>query len=264
MRAIDHQPYLRAEQYHTAANLDARISMHQRFSQNSYGVPRWLFDQVDARSTHMFEIGCGSGNIWQENAARMPDHWQLTLCDFSRGMVAQAQQNLAAAGVAARYLVADAQELPLQEATFDAAFAHFMLYHVPDRCRALGELRRVLKPGGRLYAATNGRQHLSELFDLAQQFDAQFNGWRNSASESFKIENGAAQLAAHFSKVTLLPYHDELLISDPEAVVSYIASFAPLSVAQQADFSAFVRDAFNLNGGVLRVTKASGLFIAEC
>ena len=261
MQRIDYQPYLRVEQYRDATNLDARISLHQRFSRNRYGLPRWLFNQVEA-SGKLFEIGCGSGNIWQANNDRIPADWQLTLCDFSPGMLRQAQHNLAKSGVTAQYLVADAQALPVVDAAFDTAFAHFMLYHVPDRKQALSELRRILKPGGRLYAATNGQQHMRELYNLAEQFDPHFTGWRSSAAETFMLENGVEQLAAYFENVTLLPYDDALVVTDPAAVVSYIGSFAPLSERQQQDFLAFVTDALAQQGGTLHVTKASGVFIA--
>lgn len=262
MQKIDDQTFLRTEQYHTASNLNARISLHQRFSRNRYGLPRWLFDHVNSSSCDIFEVGCGSGNFWNENRDRIPAHWRVTLCDFSPGMVRQAQQNLTNNGLAAHYLVADAQALPLADASFDTVFAHFMLYHVPNRRQTLGELRRLLKPGGRLYAATNGQEHLGELFDLATQFNPTFNGWRSTASEAFTLENGAEQLEDHFGQVKLIRYDDELLITDPAAVVSYIASFAAIDEAQQREFLAFVTDALAERDGTLRVTKASGVFVA--
>ncbi len=44
--------------------------------------------------------------------------------------------------------------------------ALWMVHHVDDRDRAIGELARVLRPGGRLVATGNGRGHLAELWAL--------------------------------------------------------------------------------------------------
>ncbi len=72
-----------------------------------------------------------------------------------------------------------------------------MLYHVPDRAQALAELRRVLRPGGRLAAATNGAGHLRELDELAGGVDRP--GSRHSSR--FGLENGAEQLAGRLRDV---------------------------------------------------------------
>lgn len=65
---------------------------------------------------------------------------------------------------------ADAQALPFRDASFDAVIANHMLYHVPDIPRALGEVRRVLKPSGFCYAATMGVANMREVDELAACF----------------------------------------------------------------------------------------------
>ena len=69
-----------------------------------------------------------------------------------------------ARGIDAR--VGDVQALDLPSESFDCAVAAWMLYHVRDVDRALGELARVLRPGGRLVAVTNGSDHWQELYEL--------------------------------------------------------------------------------------------------
>ena len=98
-------------------------------------------------------------------------------------------------------MLGDVQELPFPDGTFDAAVAAWMLYHVPDRDRAISELARVLRPGGRLVAITNGRDHLAELWHAVEHegFETGFSG-----------ENGALSLNA-----TLLAWRGTTFIRQP-------------------------------------------------
>ena len=71
--------------------------------------------------------------------------------DFSGPMIDRGRQKVVGAGLADRVVlsVAPAEALPFPDEAFDAATVAFGLRNVPDRCLALAEMRRVLKPGGR-------------------------------------------------------------------------------------------------------------------
>lgn len=259
-------------QYRTSANLDARIRLHVRFSTNHYGWPRWVLEQIDAPSgAHLLEVGCGPASLWAENAGRIPADWQITLTDQSAGMITQAQQALAAAGRPFQFAQMDAQTLHFDDSAFDVVIANHMLYHVPDLPRALGEIRRVLKPGGRLYAATNGKAHMAELRTLIQQFDPTLDYMATTAPPErfFSLENGAAHLAPWFATVELRRYEDGLAVTDANAIVDYVFSMMTFTGAQFNDPAA-VRAAFTdytlaqmaQQGEVFPIQKATGLFIA--
>lgn len=67
--------------------------------------------------------------------------------DFSREMLAEAERRKAQAGVSnVELLHADAQSLPLADASFDAAFSMFGVIFFPDRLKGLREIHRVLRP----------------------------------------------------------------------------------------------------------------------
>ena len=85
--------------------------------------------------------------------------------------------------------MADVQELPFADGEFDVAIAAWMLYHVPDLERGVAELARVLRPGGRLVAATNSRFHLLELRELVGS---------GPSTLKFSREDGEDHLARHF------------------------------------------------------------------
>ena len=110
----------------------------------------------------------------------------------------------------------DVQELPFPDASFDCAVAAWMLYHVPDVDRALSELARVLRPGGRLIAVTNYFDHLSELRALAVT--------RPDPEWAFSGDNGRALLARYFGAVDEQEAAGTIRFPDRDAVVSYIRS----------------------------------------
>ncbi|MFN2227245.1 MAG: class I SAM-dependent methyltransferase [Anaerolineae bacterium] len=250
-----------ADQYRTAGNLNARITLHQRFSTNRYGWQRWIFDQFHFPDrARILELACGTGDLWLENKHRISAGWRVTLSDLSPGMVEQARQRLEPLGHPFQFDVIDAQSIPFDSHSLDGVIANHMLYHVPDRERALSEIARVLKPGGRFYTSTIGGAHLQEIRDLLTRFHADLSMWGERPTDSFTLENGAAQLEHHFGEVALDRYDDILLVTEPEALVDYIFSGRlEMGEDQRQAFAAFVHEEFRRLGGFY-ITKDSGLF----
>jgi ubiquinone/menaquinone biosynthesis C-methylase UbiE len=87
--------------------------------------------------------------------------------------------------------VADVQKLPFADGSFDVVLCSYALYHVRNRPRALGELARVLRPGGRFLGVYSYPDHLSELWDVVGR----------NANEEFDCENGLEQMAPFFERV---------------------------------------------------------------
>ncbi len=266
MTKITDQEYLRSRQYNDAAKLNDRMQLHARFSTNKGEWHHWVFDQLDLPAgARVLEVGCGPGWLWSRNADRILPTWQVTLADFSPGMLAEAQQNLAGLRPFG-FEVADAQALPFEAESFDALIANHMLYHVPDRARALAEFRRVLRPGGRLYAATNGQAHLRELFELTQRLAPQLVRWGGAAvDESFNLENGGEQLARHFADVDLRRYPDGLVVTEAEPLVAFIMS---MHVADGTDKTLRAKllaqvEAMLREQGAIHIGKDSGIFLAR-
>jgi ubiquinone/menaquinone biosynthesis C-methylase UbiE len=263
---INDQTYLREQQYRNAANLNDRIQIHARFSTNPYGWHEWVFDQLALPpNARVLELGCGPGRLWLANLARIPAGWDITLSDFSPGMLAEAQRTLAGAARPFAFEVVDAQAIPLGDASFDAVIANHMLYHVPDRPRALAEIRRVLRPDGRFYATTVGEAHLRELHDLSLRFDPALVWWGGSTADTFKLENGGEQIARVFEQMSLRRYEDALVVTEAEPIVAFIASGVPndlLTGERRAEFLRFVEDELAASGGAIRISKDSGVFEA--
>ena len=94
------------------------------------------------------DVGAGPGSVTTSLAhAAGPEGLALGI-DISEPMLARAAR--AAAGPQVGFLRADAQKLPFRDESFDAAISLAVLQLIPDPAAALGEIARVLKPGGRL------------------------------------------------------------------------------------------------------------------
>ncbi|MGI8411008.1 MAG: class I SAM-dependent methyltransferase [Solirubrobacteraceae bacterium] len=95
------------------------------------------------------EIGAGTGyfslNLLQEGVVD-----QATCTDISPGMLAELMANAQRLGVNATSTRADAESLPFPDESFDLVVGHAVLHHLPDLHRALTEIYRVLRPGGRI------------------------------------------------------------------------------------------------------------------
>jgi SAM-dependent methyltransferase len=181
---IDDTAFVRT-QYATEENLRARKSAYANVEGDD---PRdFAFEAVaEVAPQRVLEVGGGEGEL----AERVRDELgaEVIGVDQSERMV-EIQQ---AKGIDAR--CGDVEDLPFGDAEFDVALAAWMLYHVPGLDRALAELARVLRPGGRLVAVTNGVEHLQELWDLA--------GRPTSIRHfSFRSENGGEVLRRHFGGV---------------------------------------------------------------
>lgn len=206
------------DQYASEARLNDRASLYDDIDGAEPGDV--AFDAVaEVQPRRFLEVGCGAG--WFAARVKRELGAQTDAVDKSERMVEIARS----AGVDAR--VGDVQELPFADAEFDCAAANWMLYHVPDLDRALGELARVLKPGGRLIAVTNGREHLIEVWWLVGAADQ-----RLARQVNFSAENGAAALRGHFAAVEIRDGGGTVTIHTPGAIARYLHSietWAPLA-----------------------------------
>ena len=269
------QDYLVSDQYKTADNLRARLALHERFSTNKGDFARWVFDHLEAPSgARVLELGTGPANFWVKNRERIPAVWHITLTDLSPGMLEAAQKVTDDIHATFDYQVADAQEIPFEDDTFDAVVANHMLYHVPDELKAVEEIRRVLKPGGRLYAATNGRKHMQELETfITEHFGALGEGFMSLDPQAFQLENGAEKLARFFDRVDLhIVENNALEVTEAEPFMAYVLSMQRF---QDTGGDVDERHLQNLIGkaraeverrlerGPIHITKSTGLFIAS-
>jgi SAM-dependent methyltransferase len=180
-------------------------------------------------------------------------------------MAQEARQSLSSAHPGINIGVLDAQAIPFAAARFDAVIANHMLYHVPDRAKAFSEIRRVLKPEGRFFAATNGPAHMRELRDRARAAATHAGALADSWVEAFNLENGQEELSPWFPRVLLHRYEDALVVTEAEPLVAYVLSGRYGQLLAGEALAAFCRamEAEIAQRGSLRITKDTGLFEAR-
>ena len=249
-------------QYATDVNLRTRMEIHRRYSTNSAALPNWEFDQFAiAEGSDILEVGCGPAMLWEANADRIPASWALTLTDLSEGMVEVAIRATAGLPNQVRCQIADVQALPFADGDFDVVVANHMLYHVPDRSRAIREIRRCLSKSGTFYGMTNGLGHLQELEDLAIDCGGEV---RQLPAPTFSLEGGSAELQREFSDVRVVPFDDELLVTDAEDVVHFICSIWDPESLDLERMRRVVEQRMAEDDGIFGVRKSLGLLVADC
>ncbi|HMZ07321.1 MAG TPA: class I SAM-dependent methyltransferase [Anaerolineales bacterium] len=263
MSRLTDQTYLTQAQYKDSGNLNARLAIHQRFSTNSYGWFNWLFDQLIELpvNANILELGCGTGELWKESASRIPEGWALTLTDLSDGMLDAAWRNLIVIKRGIKFERVDVQSIPYADKAFDAVIANYMLYHVPDRKKALAEIRRVLKDDGVLFAATSGRNHMREMYEWIARVSG---GNAGEFALQFTLENGKDQLQEFFPRVELSHYPDGLRVTDVDVILAYVRSMASvgrLSAEEMTRLEVELRENLAMDGAI-QISKDAGLFRA--
>ena len=132
----------------------------------------------------ILDIGCGNA---RDMVPILRAGASIVGVDLSEGMIRQARLDLAAAGYHNLELeVGDATRLRFPAESFDKALCSEVIEHIPDAATAVGEMRRVLKPGGHLIVSTPNRaswygfdRYVLWAKILRRTWNHPFDNWRN-------------------------------------------------------------------------------------
>jgi demethylmenaquinone methyltransferase/2-methoxy-6-polyprenyl-1,4-benzoquinol methylase len=129
-----------------------------------FGWRRCLVSAVDrAGPRDVLDLATGSGDVAFALSRRLPPATHIVGADFCQPMLDQAEVKKAAARDARfaniTFRQADALALPFADASFDAITIAFGLRNLADRAQGLREMRRVLRPGGRLFVLEFSQPH---------------------------------------------------------------------------------------------------------
>ncbi|MCI3951825.1 MAG: methyltransferase protein [Burkholderiales bacterium] len=129
----------------------ARLELRARAEDEAAAREEYLDLLGLSRGERVLDVGCGSGVVTRAIAPRVLPAGTVVGADSSPALLALAHEYAEAAGLGTiEWHVADCRELPFADASFDAVIAATVLAHVPDAERALAEMVRVTRPGGRV------------------------------------------------------------------------------------------------------------------
>ncbi len=251
------------EQYKNSNNVNIRIHLHEKYSQNPLSWFEWLYQQYALKEgIKILEIGCGNGQLWSINQDKL-EGLEIVLSDVSLGMLNDAFKNLSHIENIT-YQCFDAQQIPFSDETFDVVIANHVLFYVSDISLALKEIKRVLKPEGKLYASTYGAKHMKEITELVKEYDPKITLSNVSLYDVFGLENGYDILHEYFNQIDNKHYDDYLLVDNPQDIIQYILScHGNQSEYILKDYPKFEKYVARKMKKPLHITKDAGLFTCQ-
>ncbi|MCY4463916.1 MAG: class I SAM-dependent methyltransferase [Chloroflexi bacterium] len=214
--------------YATDRNLRIKEETQARYLVPQVDLASWTLDTLDWTGDELvLDIGAGRGSHY-ERLMRDKPHLRYYALDLSPQML------LCHPGDAGRLACADAMRLPYADDSFDVVMANDMLYHLADLDEGLREIKRVMKPDGRLLAATESMFSLPELQVLLRRAIVLLS--RNGANadpplapvNAFALENGVRILGRYFFAVVRHDLPAALHFPDIEPALDYVDSMRGL------------------------------------
>jgi ubiquinone/menaquinone biosynthesis C-methylase UbiE len=260
--------YLRY-QYGDAEKLRIRHETHRLYTDGAYTFVDDLLQHLALRpGLRLLDVGCGPGSTHQELRRRGVHVLGL---DASFGMVREARA-AASPDPRSQYVQGDAQALPLPEGRFHRVTALHMLYHVPDRAQALAEMRRVLRPGGRLVLSTIGADTMQRLMEVHADAALTLGYSPTPAAGRFTLDD-LPLVRSVFPTAVRHIVESALVFHAAEPAVRFYATNridsirgAPADGSHRAQLLPLVRakiERIIAAEGVFRVPKTAGFFVAD-
>jgi glycosyltransferase involved in cell wall biosynthesis/ubiquinone/menaquinone biosynthesis C-methylase UbiE len=154
----------------------------------------------------LLEVGAGLGTDLAQFALNGAD---VTDIDLSAGHLERARENFSLRGLTGRFIHQDAEQLPFDDAAFDVVYSNGVIHHTPNTASLVGEIYRVLKPGGRVivmvYAENSLHYWGQQVFRLGL-LDGQLK--RSSIGE---ILSGNVEMTANDARPLVKVYTKERL-----------------------------------------------------
>ena len=214
--------------YATDQNLRIEDETYAKFAVPKLDFVSWTLDTVAWQGDEVvLDLGCGRGNHYSQLLKRELDLSYFAL-DLSPFMLLHHPAGCE------RLAIGDGMRLPYTEASFDVVMANHVLYHLQDIDDGLAEIKRVLKPGGKILAATNSIHTMPELQVLIRRAIVLLSA--NGAqvhpptlpSDSFALENGTRILARHFYAVVRHDLPGQLIFDDIDPAIDFLESMRDL------------------------------------
>ena len=163
----------------------------------------------------VLDVGCGAGDDVRELAAMVAPNGCAVGVDKSKLMIDEARRRAIGCGLPVQFEVGEALRLPWQANYFDACRADRLLQHLPQPDRALNEMLRVLKPGGRLVVvdrdwgmvALDSPDSTTTQAVLNRACTGIRNGWMGRKLHGLFKRAGLTEMQVQAHAITITSFH---------------------------------------------------------
>jgi ubiquinone/menaquinone biosynthesis C-methylase UbiE len=211
-----------------------RLGIFGRFAERLLG----LLDPPPGST--LLDAGAGTGEVALQAVGWVGSEGRVIGNDIAATMVSLAGQKAAEQGATnVTFCRMDAEQLGFPDASFDTATCAFSLFQFPDMGRALAEMWRVLKSGGRLGLSNWGPGYFSPIASLQRNLFREF-GLRALLTNPIAFKPAALRTLLHqagFTAVELIEETDEVWFESPEEVWAFNLDMGPFPVMLRQQLS---------------------------
>jgi|GEM_PF-3313479 len=274
--AYTDKAHLLAHNYGSTDDYKVRSSGWDQFRVNPIGLVPWVLDKLSSdEPTTLLDAGCGLGRFALTAAERAPAGSRIAAVDLSASMIDAVRAEASRGQLTLELSVSGIEALPYPANSFDIVLCNYVLYHVGSIPRALDELARVLKPGGRFVSVVPAFRWLHELIDwqdkalLRLGHDIGEPLFQPTGTDRFCEENAPRHLRERFRVVSQERYDGTMRFPSVEVLLHHYRHTMRFknAVAAGVDAEALARTVEGLmhetlaHEGQLQVTSQNTCFI---
>lgn len=168
------------------------ISLYDELGASYYQqISKQLIEKTKCKGCDVLDVGCGTGIL--SLIALEKGAGKLTCVDMSEFMLEKCRSKITASEysyIPTEFHKADAEELPFKDNSFDIVFFNMVLGMIPNQQATIGELVRVLCPGGTIALSAHGPDHYREAIEANLKamsihyfLDHRFEFWQRNENE---------------------------------------------------------------------------------
>jgi ubiquinone/menaquinone biosynthesis C-methylase UbiE len=183
----------------------------------------------------VIDVACGTGVVTGLAATQVGHNGRVVGLDFNAAMLAVARSHAPTEGAPIEWLEANAQAIPLPDASFDVVLCQHGLQQFPDRMTALREMRRILVDGGRIamnvWSSIEGSPGMAALVAALERHVSQQAADNRRAPFALSDAGEVRDLLerAGFAEITVRTLTEITRFPSPEALVEVQLAATPLS-----------------------------------
>ncbi len=196
------------------------------------GVGESLCETLDLRAgSRVLDVAAGNGNATLAAARR---YAHVVSTDYVPSLLEAGRRRAEAEGLPVVFQPADAEDLPFEDGSFDAALSTFGVMFTPDHARSAAELARVVRPGGKIGLANwTPEGFIGQLFKTLSRYIPPSPGLKSPVL--WGLRSHLEQLFAGVGEVRVLNRHFTFRYRSPEHFVEvFRATYGPIHKAYAA------------------------------